>query len=138
LRGFDNAANRCKNGPRLEATFLPFYCVIVHGDGIRIRHCTNAAAALGLAVLPPEDDHFIVGFFTTRFVHSQDSSAAETKAMRFVADDWAAPPLSAINEGSAPQLSVDSTREIGLLEYLSRRPRGHTFYGDGEGDSDFG
>ncbi|HKD23799.1 MAG TPA: hypothetical protein VKB71_17405 [Rhizomicrobium sp.] len=116
---------------------MPFYCVIVQGDGILIRHRADSAAALGLPPRTPTDDQPIIGFFTTRFLRAHNPSAARMKAMRLVADDWAAPPLNYINEGNTPRLSVDDIWEIGLLKYLSRRPRGHTFYGDGtEEDAD--
>ncbi len=83
-----------------------------------------------------ENRNPIIGFFTTRFVRATDENAAAKKASLLVDKEWAGLPLKESNSGTRPRLSVNTVKEIGLVAYLSGRPRkGFTFYTDGDDKS---
>jgi hypothetical protein len=106
---------------------VPYFRIILHGDGICVHLDAGTAGATGIAAA--EGQKPIIGFYTTRFVRAPDEKAAIGKAIRMVERLWSKPPWSGINHGVPPRLSIDEVQQIGTIAYLTGRPRsGHIFY----------
>lgn len=95
---------------------MPFYCVIVHGEGINF---------------PDTDDgEPSVGFYTWRTVWAPTCEKAGSKALAAVRRRWRGGKYARGNNGSPPMLTVERSTVVDLdafLQELCRTP-GHIFY----------
>jgi len=110
-------------------TPVPFFRILIHGDGINVPCTTESNRTLGWG--PPDAEQPpIVGFYTTRYVRAPDVDTARKKAIAAVAKLWSEPPFSEINRGKPPVLSLDEMAQVDLWRGLFGKPRkGHIFYG---------
>ena len=93
---------------------MPFFSVLIHGQGINIPATDGAET--------------IIGFYTTRVVRASGLKDAETKAVTSVRKEWQRPPLLGQNQGEAPLLEVEKVFSATLLKALVTRNKGFTFY----------
>ncbi len=93
---------------------MPFFTVMVHGDGIRLPGDGTSPAS--------------VGFYTSMTVRASSPETAAAEVLGAVARRWDAPPYVNANRGAAPALAVEGVRAVSLWHWLARRNGGHTFY----------
>ena len=93
---------------------MPFFCVILHGDGIALEDETDT----------------IIGFYTTRVVYANDKDVAVEKAKKKVLKEWTNGKYSKFNTGNNPRFDVDKIFEVGIWgAFFEKRSRsGYTFY----------
>ena len=97
---------------------MPFYCVLVHGEGIRVE--------------TPGEERAVAAFYTSRRVWASSEVRAREKATVSVRNLWAGAKYSRVNSGQPPVLSVESCEVIGLVRWLAVPNKGHTFYPEEE------
>lgn len=107
---------------------MALYKVILHGEGIQIRRAS--VSLLGLQDRPELEDFPIIGFYATRMVGGVNEHEAGEAAISVMLEEWAQTPLKDINRGSAPRLTIDSIKSVGLLDYFRSPKKGFTFYSD--------
>jgi hypothetical protein len=93
---------------------MPFYCVLLHGEGIRIS--------------TPVGERPVVGFYISRGVWARSETHAREKAISSVQALWAAGTHARANRGLPPRLTVESCEVVGFTRWLSIPKKGHTFY----------
>lgn len=94
---------------------MPYFQVMLHGDGIHIPIVDPKMPA--------------IGFYATRIVWAKDETAARVAACAMIQGQWLAPEYKSNNSGGRPQLSVESVQRSSFMAWLRFRNTGHSFYG---------
>lgn len=67
-----------------------------------------------------------VGFFATRIVKGADINSAQNIAIKLVEDELAR--ISLNRQGNLPLLCVSEIHEIGVFEFMFKKPKGFTWF----------
>ncbi len=96
---------------------MPFYSVVIHGDGIRV---------------PVEGEGVPVGgFYAARVVLAESREQALERARKMISDEWAEGPYALANQGSMPRLRIESASNVSFWRWLWFKNKGYTFYPEG-------
>ena len=99
---------------------MPFYKVLMHGEGIRV-----GGVAAHQANQQPR-----VGVYTTRIAWAGTAEKARRSAIQKVARQWSSGSYADANAGAFPTLKIESIERVGMLKALLFKADGHMFYCD--------
>jgi len=99
-----------------------FYCVHVHGEGIRVSDVTSLLP--GSSSTEP-----IVGFYALRTFLTADPQEATSNALSMLDNEWQQPWYSLLNQGQFPSFTVEEVNELSFWDGLRRKNAGYIFYG---------
>ena len=99
---------------------MPFYKVLMHGEGIRL-----VGEAANQAHQQP-----LVGFYKTRIAWAGTEEKARRSAIQKVARQWSSGSYADANAGAFPTLKIESIERVGMLKALLFKADGHMFYCD--------
>lgn len=99
---------------------MPYYKVMLEGDGIDIPSEENGPS--------------IIGFFTTRLVRASTPKDAEEKAMTMILSEWKSGTYALANRGLLPNLVTSSIEQASLFETFKSKYSGYSFYSQAEAE----
>lgn len=96
---------------------MPFYCVTVHGTGIKIPSMNG-------------NESPAVGFYSVVRLAADSTENAKRIAIEKCRQRWASKSLAQKNLGREPHLKVEDIERASLFKWLRSRGGGFIFYPD--------
>ena len=99
---------------------MPFYKVLMHGEGIRVVGGGANQA----------NKQTRVGVYKNTHARGGTEAKARRRALQKVARQWSSGSYADANAGAFPTLKIESIERVGMLKALLFKADGHMFYCD--------